>query len=95
MGRNKVRMHHRTTDAQAVWKEYSEYMTTASKKIKVVNPNPHSTICNPEPKPSFVLDTPNPQSQPVHPLIFVLYLMTHLKMWINLISVILPAPPPI
>ena len=36
------------------------------KKVKVVNPNPHSTICNPEPKPSFVLDTPNPQSQPVH-----------------------------
>ena len=36
------------------------------KIIKVVNPNPHSTICNPEPKPSFVLDTTNPQSQPVH-----------------------------
>ena len=36
------------------------------KKVKVVNPNPHSTICNPEPKPSFVLDTPSPQSQPVH-----------------------------
>ena len=35
------------------------------KKVKVVNPNPHSNICNPEPKPSFVLDTPNPQSQPV------------------------------
>ena len=36
------------------------------KKVKVVDPNPHSTICNPEPKPSFVLDTPYPQSQPVH-----------------------------
>ena len=36
------------------------------KKVKVVNPNPHSTICSPEPKPSFVLDTPHPQSQPVH-----------------------------
>ena len=35
------------------------------KKVKVVNPNPHSTICNPEPKPSFVLETTNPQSQPV------------------------------
>ena len=35
-------------------------------KVKVVNPNPHSTICNPEPEPSFVLDTTNPQSQPVH-----------------------------
>ena len=35
-------------------------------KVKVVNPNPLSTICNPESKPSFVLDTPNPQSQPVH-----------------------------
>ena len=31
MGRTKVRMHLRTTDAQAVWKEYSEYMTTACK----------------------------------------------------------------
>ena len=36
------------------------------KKVKVVNPNPHSTMCSPEPKPSFVLDTPNPQSKPVH-----------------------------
>ena len=36
------------------------------KKVKVVNPNPHSTICNPEPKPSIVLDTHSPQSQPVH-----------------------------
>ena len=31
MGRYKVRMHLRTTDAQAVWKEYSEYMTAAYK----------------------------------------------------------------
>ena len=31
MGRYKVRMYLRTTDAQAVWKEYSEYMTTAYK----------------------------------------------------------------
>ena len=31
MGRYKVRMHLRTTDAQAVWKEYSEYITTAYK----------------------------------------------------------------
>ena len=30
------------------------------------DPNQHSTICNTEPKSSFVLDTPNPQSQPVH-----------------------------
>ena len=36
------------------------------KKVKVVNPNPHSTICNLEPKPSFVLDMPDPQSHPVH-----------------------------
>ena len=36
------------------------------KKVNVDNPNPHSTICNPVPKPSFVLDTPNPQPQPVH-----------------------------
>ena len=36
------------------------------KKVKVVNPIPHSTIRNPEPKPSFVLDTSYPQSQPVH-----------------------------
>ena len=31
MGRTKVRKHLKTTDAQVVWKEYSEYMTTASK----------------------------------------------------------------
>ena len=31
MGRAKVRKYYKTTDAQAVWKEYSEYMTTASK----------------------------------------------------------------
>ena len=31
MGRYKVRMHLRTPDAQALWKEYSEYMTTAYK----------------------------------------------------------------
>ena len=31
MGRTKVRKHLKTTDAQAVWKEYSEYMTTSSK----------------------------------------------------------------
>ena len=32
VGRTKVRKHLKTTDAQAVWKEYSEYMTTASKE---------------------------------------------------------------
>ena len=31
MGRTKVRKYLNTTDAQAVWKEYSEYMTTSSK----------------------------------------------------------------
>ena len=31
MGRTKVRKYFKTTDAQAVWKEYSEYMTTSSK----------------------------------------------------------------
>ena len=36
------------------------------KKVKVVNPNPHSTLCNPELKTSFVLDTPIPQPKPVH-----------------------------
>ena len=36
------------------------------KKVKVVNPNPHSTNCSPEPKPSFVVDTPIPQPKPVH-----------------------------
>ena len=36
------------------------------KKVKVVNPNPHSIICNPEPKASFVLDTPHPHSQQLH-----------------------------
>ena len=36
------------------------------KKVKVVNPNLHSTIYNPELIPSFVLDTPNPQYKPIH-----------------------------
>ena len=31
MGRTKVRKYLKTTDAKAVWKEYSEYMTTSSK----------------------------------------------------------------
>ena len=31
MGRTKVRKYLEATDAQAVWKEYSEYMTTSSK----------------------------------------------------------------
>ena len=31
LGRTKVRKYLKTTDAQAVWKEYSEYMTTSSK----------------------------------------------------------------
>ena len=31
MGRTKVRKHLKTTDAQALWKEYSECMTMASK----------------------------------------------------------------
>ena len=36
------------------------------KKVKEVHPNPHSNICNPEPKLSFVLDTPIPQPKPVY-----------------------------
>ena len=32
MGRTKVRKYVKTTDAQDVWKEYSEYMTTTSKE---------------------------------------------------------------
>ena len=32
MGRTKVRKYLKTTDAQAVWKEYSEYMTASSKE---------------------------------------------------------------
>ena len=31
MGRTKVRKYLKTTDAQVVWKEYSEYMTSSSK----------------------------------------------------------------
>ena len=30
MGRTTVRKYLRSTDAQAVWKEYSDYMTTLS-----------------------------------------------------------------
>ena len=32
MGKTKVRKYLKTTDAQAVWKEYSEHMTTSSKE---------------------------------------------------------------
>ena len=32
MGRYIIRMHLRTTDARAVWKQYSEYMTTTYKE---------------------------------------------------------------
>ena len=35
MGRTTIRKHLRTTDAQAVWKEYSDYMTTSSKGASV------------------------------------------------------------
>ena len=31
IGRTMVRKYLRTSDAQAVWKEYSDYMTTSSK----------------------------------------------------------------
>ena len=31
MGTTKIRKYLKTTDAQAIWKEYSAYMTTASK----------------------------------------------------------------
>ena len=34
-------------------------------RVKVVHPSLHSTICNPEPKTFFVLDTPIPQPKPV------------------------------
>ena len=41
MGITKVREYLKTTNAQAVWKEYSEYMTTpskgASEKRKLTN----------------------------------------------------------
>ena len=37
MGRTKVRKHRKTSDAQAVWKEYSEYMATASEKRKLTH----------------------------------------------------------
>ena len=38
MGRNKVRMHHRTTDAQAVWKEYSEYQMKVAYPRRMLMP---------------------------------------------------------
>ena len=37
MGRTKVRKYLKTTDAEAVWKEYSEYMTSASKGASVLS----------------------------------------------------------
>ena len=60
----------KTSTPNQPWENFSErtvkIIIKDPKKVKVVNPNPHSTICKPEPKPSFVLDTTNPQSQPVH-----------------------------
>ena len=65
------------------------------KKVKVVNPKPHSTSCNPEPKSSFfwihLILNPNHFIL----LTFVVHLRNHLKMWMNLISVTQPAPLPI
>ena len=52
--------------------------------IKVIPSTQHSTIGNHQ---------PFPQPKPVHSP--DIHLMTHLKMWINLISVIPPAPLPI
>ena len=63
------------------------------KKVKVVNPSPHSTLCSPKPKPSSVLGTPNPQSQPAHFLTIILLLRTHLKMWINHVISVTPHTP--
>ena len=59
------------------------------KKVKVVYPNPHSTICNSEPKPSlfWIHLILNPS------LITLLTFVLHL-IWISLISVIPPAPLP-
>ena len=37
-----------------------------NKKVQVVHPTQHSTIGNPEPKPSSVLGQPNPKPQPGH-----------------------------
>ena len=54
MGRTKARKYLIITDAQPAWKEYSEYMTRSSWQVKVINPTPHSTICNPEPKSSVL-----------------------------------------
>ena len=65
------------------------------KKVKVVNPNPDSTNCNPEPKPSFVLATPNPQSQPVHSPDIYPSPDDPPQDVVNLISVNPPAPLPI
>ena len=36
MGRLKVTMYLRTADAQAVWKDYSENMATAPKRVSEV-----------------------------------------------------------
>ena len=39
MGRNKVRMHHRATDAQAVRKEYSEYQMKVAYPRRMLMPS--------------------------------------------------------
>ena len=71
-----------------LWGELPEAMKQMlveyNKKIKVGKP-----------KPSFVLDTTNPESSEFTLLIVVLHLRNHLKLWMNLISVTQPAPLPI
>ena len=65
------------------------------KKVKVVNPKPHSTSCNPEPKSSLFLDTPHPQSQPLHSHYICCSPEKSSQDVMNLISVTQPAPLPI
>ena len=61
----------------------------------MVNHNPHSTICNSEPKPSIfgIHLILNPSQFTL--LTLFLHLTTHLKMWINCISVNPPASAPL
>ena len=52
-----------------LWGEFPEQakkLTIEDNKVKVVNPQQHSTFGNPKPKLSSVVGKPNPQPQQVH-----------------------------
>ena len=75
MGRTTVRKYLRSTDAQAVWKEYSDYMTTSSKGASDERKLTHFVT-------NTVLDN---QSREPHNSLFCI-LMSSSGDWMNLLT---------